>query len=87
MIGEQLLIANYSPPQFLIANFPIIGNYLTKALQRENIDLSSVRALIDETCRKFKDIDQENEYFGSNARIVKSKHFGTGSKNTGAPRK
>ena len=39
MIAEQLLIANYSPPQLLIANFPNIGNYLTKALQRENIDL------------------------------------------------
>ena len=45
MIGEKLLIANYSPPQLLIANFPIIGNYLTQALQRENIDLSSVLAL------------------------------------------
>ena len=100
MIGEQLLIANCSPPQLLIANFPIIGNYLTKALQRErgrdisspffrreNIDLSSVRASFDETCRKFKDIDQGNKYFGSNARIVKSKHFETGSKSTGASRK
>ena len=37
MIGEQLLIANYSLPQLLIANFPNIGNYSTKALQRENI--------------------------------------------------
>ena len=42
MIGEQLLIANCSPPQLLIANFPIIGNYLTKALQRERgRDISS----------------------------------------------
>ena len=83
MIGEKSLIANYSPPQLLIADIPIIGNYLTKALQRENIDLSSVRALFDETCCKFKDIDQENNYFGSNDRIVKRKHFETGSKNTG----
>ena len=33
MIGEQLLIANYFPPQLLIANFPITDNYLTEALQ------------------------------------------------------
>ena len=30
---------------------------VNKALQRENIDLSSVRALFDETCRKFEGID------------------------------
>ena len=34
---------------------------VTKVLQRENIDLSSVRALFDETCRKFKNIDKENK--------------------------
>ena len=77
MIGEQLLIAN----------FPYIGNYLTKVKYMESIEISSDRALFDETCRTFKDIDQENKFFGSNARIVKSKHFETGSKNTGAPRK
>ena len=44
MIGEKL-IADYSPPQLLIANFPIIGNSLTKTLFRENIDLSSDLAL------------------------------------------
>ena len=87
MIGEQLLIAKYSPSLLLIANFPIIGNYLTKVKYMENIDFSSDRALFDETCRKFIDIDQENKFFGSNARKVKSKHFETGSKNTGAPRK
>ena len=57
MIGEQLLIANFS----------IIGNYLTKVIHMEIIDFSSDRALFDETCRKFKDIDQENKFFGSNA--------------------
>ena len=42
MIGEQLSIASCSPPQLLIANFPNIGNYLTKALQRERgRDISS----------------------------------------------
>ena len=45
MIGEKILIANYFPPELLIANFPIIGNYLTKVLQSENIDSSSVLAL------------------------------------------
>ena len=87
MIGEQILIANYSPSQLLIAKFSIIGNYLTRVKYMENIDFSSDRALFDETCRKFKDFDQENKFFGSNARIVKSKHFETGNKNTGAPRK
>ena len=51
---------------------------MTKALQRENIDLSSVRALSDETCRKFKNIDKENKYLGSNARVIKSRHFESG---------
>ena len=55
MIGEQLSNANYSSPQLFITNFTITGNYLTKALQRDYIELSSVRALFDETCRKFKD--------------------------------
>ena len=45
MIGEKLLIALYSPPQLLIANFPIICNSLTKALQRENIDFLSILSL------------------------------------------
>ena len=40
MIGEQLLIANYSPSQLLIANFPIIGNCLTKVIHREKILIS-----------------------------------------------
>ena len=51
---------------------------VTKALQRENFDLSSVRALFDETCRKFKNIDKENKYLGSNARVIKSRHFESG---------
>ena len=51
---------------------------VTKALQRENIDLSSVRALFDETCRKFKNIDKENKYLGSNARVIKSRPFESG---------
>ena len=47
MIGEQFLIADHSPPQLSIASFPIIDNYLTKALQRGKTDLLSVRALFD----------------------------------------
>ena len=75
MIGEQSSNANYSPPQLLVANFPIIGNYLTKALQNKKIDLLSVRALFDETRCEFKDIDQENKYFGSNSLMKKCPVF------------
>ena len=32
----------------------------------------------DETCRKFKNIDKENKYLGSNARVIKSRHFESG---------
>ena len=69
--GENAIIEN------LVKDMPKLLS-VTKALHREIIDLSSVRALFDETCRTFKGIDQENNDLGSNARIVKSKHFETG---------
>ena len=56
MFGEQLLIANCSPPQLLIANFPNIGNYLTKALQRERgRDISSPAIWVTKICAHFGD--------------------------------
>ena len=44
----------------------------------EETGASSVRALFDETCRKFKNIDKENKYLDSNALVIKSRHFESG---------
>ena len=53
-------------------------NSVSVALQKEKLDMSTARLLIDETAKKFPKLDPENKYLGKNARIVKNKHFETG---------
>ena len=53
-------------------------NSVTLALQRDNLDLSSVRLLIDETMKKFKRLDPHQKYLVKDASIVKSNHFENG---------
>ena len=48
------------------------------ALQKEKLDMSTARMLIDETAKKFPKHNPENKYLGKNARIVNDKHFETG---------
>ena len=55
-----------------------ILNSITVALQRENLDLSKVRMLFNETLKKFPELDRNNEYIAKDASIVKSKHFEIG---------
>ena len=55
-----------------------ILNSVTVALQRENLDLSNVRMLFNETLRNIPELDRNNEYIVKDASIVKSKHFENG---------
>ena len=55
-----------------------ILNSVTVALQRENLDLSNVRMLFNETLKKYPELDRNNEYIVKDASIVKSKHFENG---------
>ena len=48
---------------------------LNSALQRENLYLSNVRMLFNETLKKFPELGRINEYIVEDASIVKSKHF------------
>ena len=65
-----------------------ILNSVTVALQRENLDLSNVRMLFNETLKKIQELDRNLEYIVKDASIVKSKHFENGIiKNFGRPRK
>lgn len=53
-------------------------NSVTVALQRESIDMASVRLLFNEILKNFPDLDKNNKYLSQNSAIVKDKHFEAG---------
>ena len=55
-----------------------IYDSVTKALQRENLDLAGARLLFNETLKKLSNFDAKKRYIHENAEIIKFKDFENG---------